>query len=89
MGNFIGGSAYGMAQQICNGFILVTERTFIRMARNELDGLAFELDKVMREVRGEQPPQEDLLAIKDKNRRMQRLNSATTILQSFRQRRKI
>lgn len=89
MGNFLGGSAYAMAQQIGSGVLLVTERTFGRLQKVELDQLAFELDRLLREVRGDQPAIEDLVAVKDRNRRIQRINSAVTMLQSYRQRRKV
>jgi type IV secretory pathway TraG/TraD family ATPase VirD4 len=89
MGNFMGGSAYAMAQQIGSGVLLVTERTFARLQRPELDQLAFELDRLLREVRGDQPAVEDLVAVKDRNRRIQRINSAVTMLQSYRQRRRL
>lgn len=85
----MGGSAYAMANQISEGFVLVTERTFTRMLRPELDQLAFELERLMRDVRGDQPSLEDLPAIQLRNRKLQRLNSAVMMLQSFRQRRKV
>jgi|CXWL01.1.fsa_nt_gi type IV secretory pathway TraG/TraD family ATPase VirD4 len=89
MGNFMGGSAYAMAQQIGSGVLLVAEKTFGRLVRPELDTLAFELDRLLREVRGDQPAGDDLVAIKDRQRRMQRLTSSLVMLQSFRQRRKL
>ena len=89
MGNFTGGSAYAMVQQIADGFLLVTERTFIRLGRGELDKLGFELDKVLREVRGEQPALEDLAAVRKRNRKIQRLNTCRMMLRTYRQRRRI
>jgi hypothetical protein len=89
MGNFIGGSAYAMAHQIAEGFVIVTERTFVRLLRPELDQLSFELERLTRDVRGEQPALEDLPAIQLRNRKLQRLNSAAMMLSSFRQRRRV
>lgn len=86
MVNFPGGSAWAMARDIAEGFFLVTERTFRSFARPDLDKVAFELDRHLREVRGEQAPLDDLTAIQNRNRRIQRLNSALLILRSFRQR---
>ncbi len=88
MGNFMGGSAWAMARDIMEGFILVTERTFIRMLPSELDQLAFEMDRVMRDVRGEQPALDDLPAIQQRNRKISRLNSALMMLRSYRQKRR-
>lgn len=88
MGSFLGGSAYAMASQISEGYILVTERTFQRMQLTEVDQLAFELEKRVREIRSEQPDLEDTMALQNRNRRLMRLNSATQMLQFHRQRRK-
>lgn len=89
MAGFMGGSAYGMAQQIREGYLLVTEKTFQRMTRPELEKLSFELDKQLREVRGNQPDQGDLDEIKNRNRRIQRLNSCLQMIKSYRLRRRI
>jgi hypothetical protein len=84
-----GGSAYGFARDVAEGFFLVTERTFQRMNKAELDQISFELDRHLREVRGNQPDLEDLLAIKARNRRIQRINGALMILRSYRQRARV
>jgi len=83
MGNFMGGSAWAMAQQIADGFILVSERTYKRLDRGELDKLAFEMDRLLREVRGEQVPLEDVQAIQHKNRKVSRLMSALNQLRQY------
>lgn len=68
------------------GFLLVTERTYQRFAVEELDQLAFELDRLLRDLRGEQPALDDLPAIQQRNRKLQRLNSALSMLRGFQQR---
>ena len=83
MGNFMGGSAWAMAQQIGDGFILVSERTFKRLDRGELEKLAFEMDKLMREVRGDQPAIDDLPAVQQRNRKISRLTGAISQLRSY------
>jgi hypothetical protein len=83
MGNFMGGSAWAMAQQIGDGFILVSERTYKRLDRGELDKLGFEMDKLLREVRAEQVPLEDIQAIQHKNRKASRLMGALSQLRSY------
>ncbi len=88
MATFPGGSAYAMARDIGEGLILVTERTFLRFSVADLDLLAFELDRSLREVRGQQPSLEDLQAIQLRNRKIQRLQSALTILRSAQQSRR-
>lgn len=89
MGNFTGGSAYAMVQQVADGFLLVTERSFQRLGHGELDKLGFEIEKVLREVRGEQPDLQDLQAVQQRNRKIQRLNTCRMMLRTYRQRRRI
>jgi hypothetical protein len=86
MGNFMGGSAWAMAQQISDGFILVSERTYKRLERVELEKLAFEMDKLLREIRAEQPAIDDVPAIQHKNRKMSRLTGALSQLRSYQMR---
>jgi len=86
--SFMGGSAYAMASQIAEGFLMVTERTFSRMPAPELALLAQELDKRLREVRSEQPDLEDTQALQKRNRRIMRLNSANSMLGFHRSKRK-
>lgn len=86
MATFPGGSAFAMARDIAGGFLLVTERTYQRHSPEELDLLAFELDRLMREARGEQPPLDDVSALQARNRKIQRLNSAFTMLRAYQQR---
>jgi hypothetical protein len=88
MGNFQGGSAYAMANQIAEGHVMVTERTFTRMQKPELDTLAFEMEKLLRSVRGTQPESEDTQALQRRNRKISRVNSALMMLRAHRQRRR-
>ena len=83
MGNFMGGSAWAMAQQIGDGFILVSERTYKRLDRGELDKLGFEMDKLMREVRAVQVPLDDIPAIQQKQRKLSRLMGAVSQLRQY------
>jgi hypothetical protein len=82
MPNFLGGSAFTMAKDIAEGYHIVTERTFKAMSRGEVEQLAFELDRCLRDARGEQVPQDDLVLIKTRNRRIQRLNQAMMVLRN-------
>ncbi len=89
MARFLGGSAFAMVQQMKEGYLLITERSFKRMSRGDLDKLVFEIDRQMRTVRGDQPSLDDLDAIKTRNRRLQRLTSGLNILRSFRKKHRI
>jgi hypothetical protein len=86
---FSGGSAYAMARDVAGGFTTVSERTLRTMTRPDLDQLGFEIDRHLRELRGDQPSLDDVQAIQLRQRRMQRLNSALMMLRSYRQRQKI
>jgi hypothetical protein len=88
MGNFPGGSAYAMAKDISEGYLLVTERTYLRLLPQELEQLAFEMDRSMRDIRGDQPAIDDLPAVKTRNRKLQRLTNAMTMLRSVQARRR-
>jgi hypothetical protein len=83
-----GGSAYAMARDVGEGYLLVTERTFKTMNRPELDQVVFELDRYLRELRGEVPPQDDTAALQQRQRKIQRLNSAISMLRSYRMKHK-
>lgn len=85
---FPGGSAYAMARDIAAGFTAVSDRTFRTMTRPDLDQIGFEIDRHLRELRGEQAPLDDIPAIQQRNRRMQRLTSALTVLRAYRQKAK-
>jgi hypothetical protein len=78
-----------MARDVAEGYLLVTERTFKTMTRPELDQLAFEFDRHLRELRGDQPALDDLTAIQLRQRKMQRLNSTLLMVRSYRLRQKV
>lgn len=86
MTTFLGGSAYSMATGIAEGYHVVNERTFRGMTRADLDTFAAELERHLREVRGDQAPLDDLVAIQHRARRIQRLNTARMIMSAFRAR---
>ena len=77
-----------MARDVGDGYILVNERTFARMTAPDLEKIGFEMDRRLRDVRGKQPDQTDTEALRLRNRRLQRLSQAKSVLQAFlRQRR--
>ncbi len=84
MSNFAGGSAFSMAQQVAMGVLLVTERTLRRMRRPDLDKLGFEIDRLLRDIRSQPASLDDTLAIQQRNRKIQRLNTSRMMLQAFR-----
>jgi hypothetical protein len=86
---FPGGSAYAMVRDVAEGYLLITDRTFKTMTRADLDQLTFEIDRHLRELRGDQPSLDDLAAIQQRQRRMQRLNSALMMVRGYRQRQRL
>ncbi len=89
MGNFPGGSAYAMARDVSGGFLLVSERTFARFDGPDFAKLDFELDRLLKELRAQQPDLEDTLAIQKRNRMIQRINGCRMVVRAFRAKRKI
>jgi hypothetical protein len=84
-----GGSAFGYARDIAEGFQSVTERSFKGLSRPEMDQLAFEIDRALRDIRAEQVAVDDLPMIQAKNRRIQRLNGAMMMMRGYRAKAKI
>jgi hypothetical protein len=80
MANFMGGSAPAMANQIAEGFILLSANTLRGFTAGDLGALRGELDKLQREARAEVPPADDALANQARNRRIVRLASAMQVI---------
>jgi hypothetical protein len=86
MATFMGGSAWAMAQQIGDGVLLVSERTFKPFLRPDLEKLAFEIDKLLREVRADQPAIDDMPLVQARQRKITRLQGALSMLRAYQQR---
>jgi hypothetical protein len=84
MSAFLGGSAWAMAKDISEGHILVTERLIRRLSLPEMGQLSHEVDRKLRELRGEQPDLDDQQALLLRNRRISRLKSALMVIQGLR-----
>jgi len=83
-----GGSAFGYARDIAEGFQVVTERSFKGITPPEMDQLSFEINRGLRDIRAEQVPVDDLPMIQAKNRKIQRLNGALMMMRGYRQKTK-
>jgi len=73
-----------MVKDIAEGYIIVSEHTFKKFQPPDVQSFLTELDKLLREIRSVMTPPDDIEALKRKNRRLQRLNQAQTIVQAFR-----
>jgi hypothetical protein len=80
MGNYMGGSAPAMANQIVEGFILLSQATLKGFTDPELTLLRFELERMQRDTRAEVPPQDDAMAQQARNRKISRLSSALQVV---------
>jgi len=76
----MGGSAPAMANQICEGYILLSTNTLRGFLPGELALLKVEIEKLQREARAVVPPQDDALAQQARNRKIARLNSALQVI---------
>jgi hypothetical protein len=88
MSVFAGGSAYSMAQSIADGYIITTELTFKQFKDPDFQTFLFETDRLLREIRGNPPPADDVMATQARQRKMQRLQQALTIANNLRSRRR-
>jgi hypothetical protein len=77
---FIGGSAYAMARDVGEGYILLNVNVLKRLKAEELKALRFEIDRLLMTLRGEQHSLEDMTGIQLKNRKLSRLNSAVALI---------
>jgi len=76
-----------MVRDISEGYIITTELTFRKFQPGDFKQFGFELDKLLREIRGTVPPTGDVDATQKRHRRMQRLQQALTIANNVRARR--
>jgi hypothetical protein len=72
----MGGSAPAMAAQIAEGYTLLTAVQLKRLTDPEMDQLLFELEKTLRDARGESVDLEDIPALQVRNRKLSRVQNA-------------
>jgi hypothetical protein len=77
---YMGGSAFAMARDVGEGYILLNHTTLKRMTGEELKQLRFEIERLLTGLRSEQPSLSDMSALQTRNRKMSRLNSAVSMI---------
>ncbi|MGQ9752379.1 MAG: hypothetical protein ACUVRE_07060 [Thermoanaerobaculaceae bacterium] len=87
MSPFLGGSAPAMANQVAEGYTLLTAVQLKRLSDLELDQLQFELEKLLRDLRGQIIPADDIAGNQAKNRKIARLTNALQQVNLTRQQR--
>jgi hypothetical protein len=86
MSVFLGGSAFMMVRDIAEGYIIASELTFKKFQSADFKTFAFEIDKLLREVRATVVPTGEVEATQKRHRKMQRLQQALTIANNVRSR---
>ncbi len=80
MSHFVGGSAPAMVRQIAEGYTLVSAVSLKKFTVAELEQLRFEIERRLRDIRGEPMDLEDVPAIQQRNRRISRLEGALRVV---------
>ena len=88
MGSYQGGSAPAMARQVCDGYALLSPVLLKRLDLQQMKVLEFEIDKRLRETRGEIVNLEDQVALTTRNRRISRIDGGLRVLRHAIQQRK-
>jgi hypothetical protein len=84
-----GKSLKAIAYDIAEGYVVVNPLFLKPLDAESLKGLYHEMVKAQVEIRGEKFPQGDARAIRWRNTKLQRLNSASMILKNFARERRI
>ena len=79
----ISGSPKKLANDVASGYQQFTNATLRQYTPEDLKALLFNLNIVLKELRGQQVPLEDNEALKEKNVKMRRINQAINTIQSF------
>jgi hypothetical protein len=82
MANWMGGSCPAMANQVADGFILLSSANLRGFLPSDLTAFRLELEKALRTVRAEVPPADDALAQAARNRKISRISSALQVVQN-------
>ncbi len=77
---YVGGSAFAMARDVGEGYVLLNATMLKRMTGEELKQLRFEVERILTGIRSEQPPLDDVQALSTRNRKISRLNSAVSMI---------
>jgi hypothetical protein len=79
----IAGSPKKLAQDIAGGYMMLSPPMLKAYTPADLKTILTNLGMVAREIRQEQVPQEDVLALKAKNMKLSRLNQAEIVVRAY------
>lgn len=86
MSRFIGGSAFAMARDVAEGFVQISDRSFRGMSAAEVQQLAQEFERHMRDLRGEPSAGDESAVLQARQRKLMRLRTALVVLRGAQQR---
>ena len=79
----IAGHPKKLAYDVAQGYHQFTPNALRQYSHEELKVFLFNINFVLRELRGKQIPLEDIDSLKDRNIKIQRLNHALNVIQTF------
>lgn len=85
----IAGSPKKIALDIAGGFTSVSQTTLRQYTPADMKIILANLAVVTRDLRSEQIPLEDVMALKSKNMKLSRLNQASVIIRAYCKKRRI
>jgi hypothetical protein len=85
----ISGSPKMLAGDIAKGVTSLTVSNIKQYTPADLKTIMVNIGIVQREIRGEQVPIDDVMAVKAKNQKLQRLNQAVSTISSYAKQRRI
>jgi hypothetical protein len=72
-----------MAAHIADGNVLVTPVLLKKYSRTDINTLSQEVEKIARDVRAENPPATETVAIQKRNRKLSRMNQAQLVIRNY------
>ncbi len=78
----ISGNPVNLARDVAEGYFSITPVALKNYNPPDLKIIFKSLNQVLREIRAEQIPLEDVMAIKQKNMKISRLNTALMLIQN-------
>jgi hypothetical protein len=85
----IAGSPKKMAQDVAEGFLMLSPPMLRNYAPVDIKTILVNLALVTRELRQEQFPLDDIMALKLRNMKLSRLNQAETVIRAYCQKRRL
>ena len=79
----IAGNPKKLASDIAHGFQQFNQASLRQYTVEDLRVILFNLNLVLREIRGKQIPPEDIEGTRDKNNKIRRINQTLNIIQAF------